>query len=167
MASDGSHGPRPFKQRELRTLFVRVPVDDWPHVKRGFKREFRGSPGKSSVLPRVQTPTPVVAWTITQRGHESELMVLERFWMEQLGAITPESLAAEGFPSFEEFRRYWMRRERRRFAPTRRVACYAIRPWTPDDRSMLGDLLIGRLYGDWLGEVSDDPDEDPAVAYRV
>lgn len=75
-------------------------------------------------------------------------MVLLKMWREPLGAITEESLAAEGFASVAEFRRYWMARERRRFTPTRMITAYVIRPWEGDaDVERFSHSLFERLYG--------------------
>lgn len=150
MANDGSRGPRPYTQRHARTVFVRVPAVDWPAVKRGIKREFRGSLGKQSALFSVKTPSPCVAYSIVRGSHDARLMILEEVRQEQVGAISPESLAAEGFESFEEFRRYWMRRERSKFRPTKQVFVYRLRPWEMTDRDVMADLMLRRLYGDWM-----------------
>lgn len=156
MASDGSRGPKPFHQTTVSTCFLRVPLADWPAVRWGAKREFRGSPGRASRIWSVETPTPVVAYTIKPTGHDAALMVLERVWRHMLGAMEPEWLAAEGFSSFAEFRRYWVNRERKHFRATREVIAYRVRPWTPNDRHDLGDALLRRLYGDWLDEAIGD-----------
>jgi hypothetical protein len=150
MASDGSHGPKPWKQREARTVFLRVPAADWVAVSQGKKREFRAASGQVSGLHFVEPPTLVVAYAIREHRHDSQAMVLEKRWKEPLGAISEESLRAEGFASFPEFRRYWMRRERRRFRPTRDVIVYRVRPITEEDRYDFADRLLKHLYGEWL-----------------
>lgn len=150
MAADGSKGPRPFTQRQARTIFLRVPAQDWIAVKRGVKREFRGSTGTASRFFSVDPPTPVVAYRVRRGEYDSKLMVLERAWQEPLGAISEESLAAEGFDSFGAFRRYWMQRERKRFTPTRRVWVYRVRPWSDADMEPMALRLLMRLYGEWL-----------------
>jgi hypothetical protein len=158
-ADPTARGPKPWAQHRLRTIFLRVPLADWPAVKRGVKREFRAGtgPNDKSQLWQVKTPTPVVAYSLNKRGdHDAQLMVLEATWMEPLGAITPESLAAEGFKSLAEFRRYWMARERKRFQPTRRTFVYRVRPWRGRfDEERFAALLLGRLYGDFI------PDWEP------
>lgn len=151
MTANGSRGPRPFRQRQARTIFLRVPADDWIAVKRGVKSEFRGSQGASSAFFNTEPPTPVVTYRVRRGEYESLLMVLEAFWQEPLGAISEESLAREGFASFAEFRRYWIGRERKRFVPTRNVWVYRVRPWTDADFEPLAARLMGRLYGDFLG----------------
>lgn len=150
MASDGSNGPKPWKQRQARTVFLRVPAADWPAVSRGKKREFRAASGQVSGLHFVEPPTPVVCYTVRVGKHDSRLMVLEKRWTEPLGSITDESLRNEGFSSFEEFRRYWMRRERRRFRPTREVVVYSVRPWDGGDEDWFSQELLKHLYGEWL-----------------
>lgn len=77
-------------------------------------------------------------------------MVLEETWREPLGAITAESLEREGFPDMAHFRRYWMQREKRRFALTRMVQVFRVRPVRAGDEEAMGLALIERLYGDWL-----------------
>lgn len=152
MAADGSRGPRPYRQRRISTVFLRVPARDWPAVKRAMKTEFRAGTGKSAVpqLWGIPTPVPVVAYAIRQGRHDARLMVLERMWQEPLGAISPESLAREGFQTLGEFRRYWMERERKRFTPTRQVFAYQVRPWGHGDRGWAGEKLLEHLYGDFV-----------------
>jgi hypothetical protein len=107
MAADGSRGPKPWRQRRLSTTFLRVPYTDWPAVKRGLKAEFRAGSGNNQVpqLWGVHTPTLVVAYSIdSQHRHDGRLMVLESMVQEPLGAISAESLEAEGFASLAEFR---------------------------------------------------------------
>lgn len=153
MAADGSRGPKPWQQRRLSTVFLRVPSRDWPAVKHGYKSEFRSSPGKNRVpqLFGVPTPIPVVAYAIRAGRHDGQLMVLEELWQEPLGAISPESLRREGFESLAEFRSYWLEREHRRFAPTRQVFCYRVRAFDDErDRGELADRLLHHLYGEFL-----------------
>lgn len=151
MGSDGSRGPKPFTQRRCSTTFVRVPAREWPAVKRGVKREFRAA-GQHAHLWHVPCPTPVVCYAVLRRGHDASLMILERAWREPLGAITPESLAAEGFRSLAEFRTHWMARERRRFTPTRHVWAHRVRPFEPSDLERFSARIFARLYGDFLDE---------------
>jgi hypothetical protein len=144
-------GPQPFKQRQASTLFVRVPRAEWAAVRYGGKREFRAASGKHSALFNVPTPTPVVAYTIDSFSrYSSALMVLEKVWREPLGAISEESLAAEGFATFAHFRRAWVIREKRYFPPLRMTTAYRVRPWTPDDDREMAEVLLERLYGDFL-----------------
>lgn len=152
MAADGSHGPRPFTQRRVSTTFLRVPVRDWPAVKRGYKTEFRAGTGKNAVpqLFGITTPIPVVAYAIRNGRHDAQLMVLEELWQEPLGAISPESLEREGFASLAEFRAYWTQREHKRFTPTRMVFAYRVRQWAPWDAGDLAPRLLDHLYGEFL-----------------
>ena len=153
MGSDGSRGPKPYLQRRMSTVFVRVPSAEWPAIVCGTKREFRAACGKHTALWTVQTPTPAVAYTVSDIGvYDSALMVLEAVWREPLGAISAESLAAEGFGSFAEFRRAWIRREKRRFPRLRMTTVYRVRPWTPEDEREMGEVLLERLYGEFLRE---------------
>lgn len=106
--------------------------------------------GTASLAQNVYTPTPVVAYTIQRGRHESKLMVLMAAWREPLGSIGEESLAAEGFPDFAHFRRYWMARTHRRFTPLTSVMAYRLREWTDADATILGATMLRRLYRDHL-----------------
>jgi hypothetical protein len=151
MAANSARGPKPFRQRQTSTFFVRVPRAEWAAVKHGAKREFRAGSGQHSALWNVTTPSPAVAYSINGRGdYDSALVVLESVWREPLGAISEESLGAEGFVTFPEFRRAWMLREKRRFPPLRITTVYRVRPWTGDDTTEMGDVLLAHLYGDFL-----------------
>jgi hypothetical protein len=152
VAADGSLGPRPFKQRRVSTTFLRVPARDWPAVKRGYKTEFRAGNGRNAVpqLFGIHTPCPVVAYSIRNGHYDAKVMVLEELWQEPLGAISPESLAREGFKTFAEFRTYWLERERKRFRPTRQVFAYRVRPWAPQDADTLAGRMFSHLYGEFL-----------------
>lgn len=153
MGAEG-RGPRPFPQAVLKTCFLRVPPSEWAKVRTGNKRVFRGSPGRSSGLWNTQVPTPVVAWTMDGNGaYKSQLMVLEQARREPLGAIDEAGLAEEGFTgehAFARFRAYWCEREKRRFRPLMEVAVYRVRPWKRTDRVDMSDLLLQRMYGQWL-----------------
>jgi hypothetical protein len=152
LAADGSRAPKPYTQRRASTVFLRVPYRDWPAVKRGYKTEFRAGSGDCAVpqLWDVPTPTTVVAYSIHNGRHDCCLMVLEELWQEPLGAISPESLANEGFESLAEFRTYWMQREHRRFTPTRQVFVYHVRPFLAADIDVFAGRLFAHLYGEFL-----------------
>lgn len=149
MPEEGSsHGPRPYTQRTLKTIFLRVPWAEWTEITRGNKREFRGSPGAMPTMFSVEVPTPVVAYRKhPAHGYDAQIMILEDHWQEPLGAISAGSLEREGFPDVAHFRRYWMRRERKRFRPTKLVSVYLVRPWENGDERAFADLLLERLYG--------------------
>jgi hypothetical protein len=151
MGADG-RGPTGLKSRQQRTLFVRVPTDDWPLVRRGMKTEFRGEIGKMATVFNVHTPTPCVAYARTRgESPDARLMILEKCWQEELGLISEESLQREGFNDVAEFRRYWVTRHRgKRFLPTRKVFVYRMGLWREDSRATMADLLLRRVYGDWL-----------------
>lgn len=162
MSEATARGPKPYAQHRLSTVFLRVPLLDWPAVKRGRKTEFRASSGPTKTQPwAVKTPSPVVAYAVGRRGeHDCKLMVLERAWLEPLGAITPESLAAEGFASLAEYRRYWVQREHKRFQPTRQTIAYRIRDWRgAADEELFARLLLGRLYGGFIPGFEREDDE--------
>ena len=98
----------------------------------------------------VYCPTPVVAYTVRAGEHDSQLLVLTAAWREPLASITEEGLAAEGFPDFAHFRRYWMSRTHRRFTPLTNVMVYRLRPWEDSDVVILGSTMLRRLYRDHL-----------------
>lgn len=142
--------PKPFTQRRVSTAFLRVPSGDWAAVRRGFKSEFRATGRGYPSFSSLEVPTPVVAYmTRTGHDHEGQLMVLERWWREPLGAISPESLQREGFESMAHFRRYWMGRTHKRFSPLTMVHVYRVRPFTIHDREPLAMALFDRLYAGW------------------
>jgi hypothetical protein len=145
-----SRGPKPFKQGQVRTTFIRVPAADWAAVTRGSKTEFRSMGGETTALWRAQTPCPVVLYKQAPGGWASQLMVLEETWRERLIEMSPESIANEGFASFEEFRAYWMRRERRKFAPMMTVSVYRVRGWREEDAAPMAMTILERLYGEFL-----------------
>jgi len=128
-----------------------VPWREWACVSQGFKSEFRAGSGKVSRLLSVPTPAPVVAYTINSlRQYRAALMVLEGCWREPLGAISPESLEAEGYQSFAEFRHAWVIREKRHFPRFAMTTVYRVRPWKLEDARDMADALLRRLYGSWL-----------------
>ena len=83
-------------------------------------------------------------------------MVLEAVWREPLGVISPESLAAEGFESFAHYRRYWCIREKRLFRPLHKTTVFRVRRWDSEDDRAMADVLLQRLYGEFLAD-SDGP----------
>lgn len=141
--------PKPWDQFEARTTFLRVPASDWLLVKQGRKTEFRATGRGVTQLWNVNPPTPVVAYAVTNArdDHDSRLMVLEKTWQEPLGAISPDSLAHEGFPDMASFRRYWIIRTKRRFRPLSNVQVFRVRPWRPGDNEAMGVGLLMKLYG--------------------
>jgi hypothetical protein len=162
MASTGTRGPKPWTQHRASTIFLRVPSAEWTAVRHGQKREFRSESGKVSQLWNVECPVPVVAYRLDSHGrYDSALMVLEAVWREPLGAISPESLEAEGFESFAHFRRAWCIREKRRFRPLHLTTVFRVRPWQPEDERDMADALLGRLYGSFLPS---DPSANGSVA---
>lgn len=150
MGSSGA-GPRPYTQRQARTIFLRVPYGEFSRVVAGKKTEFRASPRSCTQLWSVEPPTPVVAYAIFPgQRYERSLMVLESTWREPLGAAArPESLEREGQPSFAHFRRYWMKREKTAFRPTREVSVFRVRPLEPGEDAELAASLFERLYGEF------------------
>lgn len=143
--------PTRYEKRTVSTALVRAHPDDWPLIRQGIKREFRMpmKPGNGRWF-NVHGPLPCAVYTqITQGGdYRTNVMILERVWSEPLFALSPDSLAAEGFDTFEEFRAYWMRREGARFRASRNVWAFQVRPMV--DSNEAGRLLLERLYWEHL-----------------
>lgn len=131
-----------------------VPRHDWAAVTTGAKRQFRISGGGVSPHFTKQLPTPVVlhSQTLYQTQPRTCLAVVEEARREPLGAISPEDLAAEGFATLAEFRRYWLGRYpwSTGFKPLSIVSVFSVRPWCDGDRELFGGLLLDRLFGPWL-----------------
>lgn len=141
-----------FEQAHVYRQFIRIPTVDWPAIAQGRKTEFRAVGRYATHSARLQAPAPVIGY-MRQRFRsdvERALFVLEETWTEPLMAISPDSLAREGFRSYREFRHYWNRRHRVGFKPLSTVNVYRLRPWREGDGDWLGALLMERLYGEWL-----------------
>lgn len=136
------------------TLFLRIPLMDWPAITQGLKTELRMAGRGTPHVDRLRPPCPIVGYA---RGHHSPnlrtaMLVLEEAWSEPLGAISPESLRNEGFDSIREFRRYWRKRHRQTgYRALTRVSVFRLRAWRPDDEEEMGRVLLHRLYGEFIG----------------
>ena len=149
--------PRPLKQRQLKTVMLRVPTPVWPQVSAGRVREFRAATGNVPQLWKVPLPTLAVAYRRRQRtlDYDYRLMVLEAIRREALGAITDAGLAAAGYEgdgALARFRRDWMIAEHRRFEPLRKVVVFAVRLVGPGDLDVVGRATIDHLYGDYFAQ---------------
>lgn len=152
LMTNGS-APKPYMQRKASTLFLRVPVEDWPRVVIGEKTEFRTLPREGSVLHKAYLPTPVVAYCVRPVDqYVNKLMVLLERRIEPVFAISddPAAIAREGFESYDEFRRYWRKRRKGAYRPMERVQVWRVRPYTEGDMTILGAQMFRRLYGDFL-----------------
>jgi hypothetical protein len=99
----------------------------------------------------VETPVPVVAYKVSRDGeYDSRLMVLESVWREPLGAISGDSLKAEGCDTLADFKRAWLAKRKRYFNVLAVTTVYRLRPWEPEDARRMADRLLQRLYGDFL-----------------
>jgi hypothetical protein len=151
MASTTRRGPKPYAQHQASTIFVRVPSDDWHAVKGGYKREIRSRQSSLAALHDLSLPLPCVAYRLHPHyGYDAVLMVLEAVWREPLGAISEESIAAEGYPTMAQFRRAWVIREKRRFPLTAPVTVHRVRLCEPDDAAEMGAALLRQLYREFL-----------------
>lgn len=132
-----------------RTLWIACPSKDWPTVAAGTKTEFRW-PGIRKPALNIELPTPVLLYTKagTRRPPARKgLFVLERAWIEPLGALSPESLEREGFDTVPEFRRYWTGRHHgNRFDRYKIVTAYRVRPWRDGDRAHFEAVIFDRLF---------------------
>lgn len=130
------------------TPFLRIPAQDWASVVHGAKTEFR-QPGGASTPSLTLRPAVVVGWCLRRHGpREHRLLVLEDCWREMLGAITPESLEAEGFGTLREFATYWRRRyQSAGYKPLSIVLAYKVRPFRPADFDDFAGGLFEHLYG--------------------
>lgn len=160
--------PRPLPQRQLKTVFLRVPSPQWGGVSGGRVREFRVAAGNAPQLSSVPTPMFAVLYRRQPArrpvAYKSErrpgaidyrLMLLERTRLEALGAITEEGLRLAGYQgddAWPRFRRDWCIAEKRRFEPLRKVVVYTVRPIQPDDLLIVGEKLVDHLFGSYLEE---------------
>lgn len=162
--------PRPFRRVETATLILRIPRTDWAAVRCGEKREFREAGRWAPPWTRLKLPLPILGYSRSRSAGESSvpdsaLFILDECWMEPLGAISTESLAAEGFGDLEElresrearaaamseFRRYWKARHPSTgYRPLSKVFVYRVRPLTEDERAEMGLRLLGLLYDGYL-----------------
>lgn len=153
--------PRPLKQRQAKTLFLRVPARDWSNVSGGRVREFRAAIGNVPQLWNVPLPTLVVAYRKRKAtgDYDYRLMTLEGVRQEELRSITEEGLALAGYTGADaraRFRREWMIREKRRFEPRRKVMVFTVRPVEEGDLERTGAALVERLYGEYLAKGVDE-----------
>lgn len=151
----GNH-PKPYTQRAAVTLFLRVPIMDWPRVKVGEKTAFRTVPGQRVArLHNTRLPTPVVAYSRSNFGESDRLlMVLEGHRVEPLfnAMEDPEAIAREGFPTHHHFRRYWRKRRGGVYRPMEIVHVWEVRLWQQSDYVDMGQELLGRLYGEFYAD---------------
>jgi hypothetical protein len=149
----GGSAPGPYRQREARTLFLRVPYIDWTKVKVGEKTEFRTAPHESSKITMANTPTPVVAYATNDDFYDAKLMVLEARRHEPLWEIANDfvGLAREGYAEdYEGFRRYWRKRQKGVYKPLQMVWVWQVTPFLESDIIVEGSRLLRRLYGEFL-----------------
>lgn len=144
-----------FPQRKVATTFLRLPRVDWARVLTGEKSEVRAA-GRHALHHNRLTklPMPVVGYSFQHYRHQAEsaLLVVERAWSEPLGAISPESLRAEGFDSYRDFRLYWKNRHQSvGYRPQSIVQVVQLRPWDrAEDPERFGRVLLEHLFGTWV-----------------
>lgn len=134
---------------------LRIPRLDWARVVVGEKTEIRHA-GRGATLAatlKERVPLPIIGWSVAKFGGNAqhELLVAEAAWVEPLGAITAESIANEGFASFQEFQAYWKERHISvGFRPLHKVQVVKVRPWRDGDRDFFAAKIIEHIYGQWL-----------------
>lgn len=140
--------------RHEATRFLRMPIADWPALLAGTKTELRIA-GRMLRLTNMPTPTPLVGIAF-ERFRRAEaraaMFYVEHVRTEMLGAIDEDSVRREGFETLAEFRRYWRnhRSKNNAFKPLLKVAVVRLRPWGPFDEEAMGQVLLNRLYGEYL-----------------
>lgn len=151
MGASGGVAPSGLPQRQLKTLFLRAPYQDWPALSQGHKTEFR-VPVRGKMADRFHAPTPVVLYAVKSPTHVHKLMVLVEHRVESLLDIDqqPDALRREGFETYEHFRNYWRARTRRPYVPMAKVEVFRLAPWWGVGDVALGEALLERLYGDYL-----------------
>lgn len=139
----------------LKTLFLRVPIGEWPQISQGYKTELR-VPSMGAVRSSYFTPTPVVLYAPVgfPAPRREKLAVLLEHRTERLldVAENPESLMRENQPSYDHFRAYWRNRTHRPYRPLQEVEVFRIGAWCdePVEQRRLGLHLLRRLYGDFI-----------------
>jgi hypothetical protein len=146
--------PRPLKQRQVSTVFLRCPSYLWPQVSSGAVGEFRAAAGGVPQAWKVPIPTLAVVYRrqLSKTAYDYRLMMLAGVRREHLGAITEEGLAAAGYEgedAYVRFRRDLIIAEKRRYNPQRMVFVFTVRPICEGDREAAGLAVLQRLYGEF------------------
>lgn len=131
-------------RRTLNRRMIYVPQADWPSIRRGAKEEFRGS-GAAWGLDDLPFPVALYS-TVRNGGYEVRMAVLTACWKEPLGAISAESLEAEGHESLADFRQWWVNNRRPNFNVLQNVTVFRVRPWQDQDSDEMAHVLLDRLY---------------------
>jgi hypothetical protein len=155
MGSRGGSAPNGFPQRQLTTLFLRVPVVDWPKVKIGLVSEFRTMPGEKPKVTHANVPTLVCAYA---KGNgavaqlDARAMMLEERRFEPLFSIAEdkEALRRAGFDDYHAFRADWKARHRGAYRPMQMTYIWRVRLLMDKDIVTEGARMARHLYGQWL-----------------
>lgn len=146
--------PRDLLRRDARNTRIHVPRVDFNDIRVGAKTEFRNYGNR--IFDGFEWPAPAIGycrrdwWTPAHGldGIDSFLMTLEESWVEPLGAISPESLAHEGFTDIGEFRRYFTERyPNGGFRALANVIVYRVRPMAPADVAEFAAAQWATMYG--------------------
>lgn len=148
--------PGALLRRDARNTRICIPRVDYADVAVGAKREFRNYGYRR--FTGLTFPTPAIGysardwWTPASErdGIDTCLLTLEDGWVEPLGAISPESLANEGFEDIADFRRYFAARyPRGGFRPLANVVVYRVRPMTDEDATEFAAAYWAKMYGQY------------------
>lgn len=140
--------------RLIRSVYLRVPGVDFPLIPAP-KTEVRMQVKAKGPTARLKTPWPLPIWVWRKTAAntpDGKLVVCEAVWQEPIMAMTPESLAAEGFATMDDFKRYWRLRTGKLVSPTEIVTVYRLSPFDPatgytDWGFRCLDLLYGPVSG--------------------
>lgn len=142
-------------QRRARSVYIRVPRVDFPHVRIGRKRQFRITELGQRRSGPPTLPAAIVVWCLNAYVDEPEesLVFCERSWSERLGEISPDSIAREGFATRAEYIAYWRRYRHpdHSWNPLQPVTVFDVRPWREDDLLPCAAALYEHLYPGHLG----------------
>lgn len=136
-------------KRYVRMQTLKVWNEDFPLLAQALKMEYRTPPRATPVRysNSLAYPRPLLVETVSHAGAVVHcLMVCEAIWHERLMAISDESLAAEGFASIDQYKRYWLLRTGSRPRPLSWVTCRRLRTWRQGDVAMFGVQLMRELY---------------------
>lgn len=146
----GESRARPWRRVETRTHLFWVPRRELAELRRGTRTEVRVRDKRRRPTNALVVPCPIVlySWSEIRTEPDRALLVLERAWEEPMGAISPESVRAEGFETLKEYRRYWIEERGQFWRPLDVVRCYRFR--IPESLDELADMLLEQLYGEHL-----------------
>jgi hypothetical protein len=148
--------PGELLRRDARNTRIHLPRVDYSDISVGAKREYRNYGYRR--FDGLSFPAPAVGycardwWTPTslRDGIDTCLLTIEDSWVEPLGAISPESLANEGFTDIADFRRYFTERyPRGGFRALANVVVYRVHPMTVEEAAEFAAAHWSKMYGQY------------------